>query len=62
MFTVDTAVNQALSDTFVKYKTLRFDGVVKGQLVDRNGSAEAICRMLNESLVAGSTAAALFAA
>jgi hypothetical protein len=61
MFTVDQSINTAISDQWVKYKTLRFDGVVKGQLVDRNGSAEAICRMLNESLISESRVAETFA-
>lgn len=61
MFTVDKSINTALSDQWVKYKTLRFNGVVKGQLVDRNGSAEAICRMLNESMIADSRVAETFA-
>jgi hypothetical protein len=61
MFTVDQSINTAISDQWVKYKTLRFNGVVKGQLVDRNGSAEAICRMLNESLISESRIAETFA-
>jgi hypothetical protein len=51
MFTVDKDINQAISDQFVKYRTLRFKGVVRGQLVDIGGSADAIVRGLNESLV-----------
>lgn len=51
MFTVDSNINQAISDKWVKYRTLRFNGVVRGQLVDIRGSAEAICRALNEALV-----------
>ena len=52
MFTVDKDKNAAISDTFVTYRTLRFKGVVRAQLVDIGGSADAICRALNESLVA----------
>lgn len=52
MFTVDKEINAAISDQFVKYRTLRFKGVVRGQLVDIGGSAEAIVRGLNEALVA----------
>jgi hypothetical protein len=54
MFTVDREINTALSDQWIKYRTLRFNSIVRGQLVDRNGSADAICRALNESLVVGS--------
>lgn len=61
MFTVDKDSNQYFSDSFVQYRTLRFNGIVKGQLVDRNGSADAICRMLNEGIVAGTNAAEIFA-
>ena len=53
MFTVDKETNAAISDRFIKYRTLRFNGLVRGQLVDRNGSAEAIVRALNDSLVSG---------
>lgn len=51
MFTVDEEINGAMSDKWIKYRTLRFNGAVRGQLVDRNGNAEAICRALNEALV-----------
>lgn len=61
MFTVDRSINTAMSDQWIKYKTLRFNGVVKGQLVDRNGSAEAICRILNEGLISESRVAETFA-
>jgi hypothetical protein len=61
MFTVDTEINTAISDQWVKYRTLRFNGLVRGQLVDRNGSAEAICRMLNEGIVNDSQRAKDFA-
>lgn len=57
MFTVDKEINQHLSDQFIKYRTLRFNGLVRGQLVDRNGSAEAICCALNETIVTNSTRA-----
>jgi len=61
MFTVDQSINTAISDKWVTYKTLRFNGVVKGQLVNRNGAAEAICRMLNEALISESRVAETFA-
>ena len=52
MFTVDKEINAAMSDQFIKHRTLRFKGVVRGQLVDVGGSADAIVRGLNEALVA----------
>jgi hypothetical protein len=52
MFTVDKDRNPAISDKYVTYRTLRFGGAVRGQLVDIGGSADAICRALNESLIA----------
>lgn len=51
MFTVDKEINSHFSDQFIKYRTLRFNGLVRGQLVDRNGSADAIVRALNRALV-----------
>lgn len=52
MFTLDKDPNPAISDKFVSYRTLRFKGVVRGQLVDIGGSADAIVRGLNEALIA----------
>lgn len=51
MFTLDKEPNAAISDKFITYRTLRFKGVVRGQLVDIGGSADAIVRALNEGLV-----------
>lgn len=51
MFTVDKEINKHISDAFIKYRTLRFNGLVRGQLVDWNGSADAIVTALNAQLV-----------
>ena len=61
MFTVDKEINTAISDRWIQYRTLRFNGLVRGQLVDRNGSADAICRMLNEALIGDSARVTDFA-
>jgi len=53
MFAVDKMINSALSDQFIKYRTLRFNGVVRGQLIDIGGSADAIVHALNDALVSG---------
>jgi hypothetical protein len=50
-WTLDAQINEALSDDWIKYRTLRYCGLVRGQLVDV--VAEEMCAALNHMNVQG---------
>lgn len=50
-WTVDADINQYLSDAFVSYRTLRYCGLVRGQILA--SMADAVCAQMNAGKVDG---------